>query len=114
MVIEKIGDRYKTTREIRLCGVTVAKGFDSDGASIPRCFRPLFVKEEYKYLIPAILHDYMYANQMGFFKANLYFYKAMRIYKVDRLTRTMFFMAVNLFGYYAYFIKHGLIKKYCK
>ena len=110
MVIEKVGDRYRTTREIHLCGVTIVKGFDSDGASIPRCFRPLFIQEEYKYLIPAILHDYMYSRQMGFFRANRYFYRAMRIYKVDRITRLAFYTAVTLFGHYAYFIKHGLLK----
>lgn len=107
MVLEKIGDRYKTTRELNLCGVTVAKGFDSDGASIPKCFNHLFVKEEYKYLIPAVLHDYMYAKQMGFFKSNWCFYKAMRIYKVKATIRMTFFIAVTLFGGYAY-MKHKL------
>ena len=112
MVVDKIGARYKTTRNLSLCGIIIPEGFDSDGASIPRCFRPVFIKDEYKYLIPAILHDYMYANQMGFFRANLYFYKAMRIYKVNPGTRVAFFIAVSLFGHYAYFIKHGLLKKY--
>lgn len=111
MVLEKSGDLYVTTRDIRLCGVTVAQGFSSDGASIPSCFRPLFVKDEYKYIIPAVLHDYMYANQMGFFKSNLCFYRAMKIYKVPRHTRVLFYMAVTLFGHYAYFIKHGIMKK---
>ncbi len=112
MVLEKNGDRYTTTQDIRLCGVTVVKGFSSDGASIPDCFRPLFIRDEYKYLIPAVLHDYMYANQMGFFKSNLCFYNAMKVYKVPKPTRISFYMAVTLFGHYAYFIKHGIIRKF--
>ena len=111
MILNKVGERYMTTQDFTLCGVTVTKGFDSDGASIPKWFKPAFEREEYKYLIPAILHDYMYANQMGFLRANWCFYKAMRIYKVDRLVRASFFAAVSLFGYYAYFIKHGILKK---
>ena len=111
MVVDKIGARYKVNRDLSLCGITIPEGFDSDGASIPKWFKPAFEREEYKYLIPAILHDYMYANQMGFLRANWYFYKAMRIYKVDRLVRASFFIAVSLFGYYAYFIKHGILKK---
>lgn len=112
MVVDKIGARYKTNRNLSLCGITIPEGFDSDGATIPKCFRRIFDKEEYKYLIPAILHDYMYANQMGFLRSNVCFYKAMRIYKVYPVTRIAFFSAVSLFGYYAYFIKHGLLKKY--
>ena len=77
----------------------------SDGASIPKIFKPLFQSEESKYSEPAILHDWLYYNKKGYFKSNCIFYKVMREYEVSKSTSILFFLAVTLFGWYRYYFK---------
>ena len=77
----------------------------SDGASIPKIFKPLFQSEESKYTEPSILHDWLYYNKIGYFKSNWIFYKTMREYNVSKSTSILFFLAVTLFGWYRYYFK---------
>ena len=85
--------------------VDIPKWFESDGASIPKIFKPLFQSEENKYTEPAKLHDWLYYNKIGYFKSNWIFYKAMREYKVSKFTSTLFFLAVTIFGWRRYYFK---------
>ena len=100
--IIKEGEVYIVTEDITVFDVTVPAGFKCDGASIPKTLKPIFKHEEDEYLIPAILHDYMYSQNMGFLKANNYFYRTMKLYKVNPVTRALFYSAVTTFGYSHY------------
>ena len=86
-----------------ICGIFVPDDFKSDGASIPRLLKPLFQSQESKYTKPAILHDWLYYNKCGYFYANRILYEAMKEYKVNWLTRILFWLAVTLFGWIRYY-----------
>ena len=107
-IISKVGRMFIVKQDIEVLGITIPKGFVSDGATIPQSLKPIFKEEEDKYLIPAILHDYMYYKQMGFIKSNIHFYRALKLYKVKPVVCELFFTAVSIFGF-KYYINRNKI-----
>lgn len=98
--------------------VTVPKGFVTDLASVPKAAWPLFPPEG-KYGAAAAVHDLLYQkkNAGGFYSntpcgflssvcgktlADRIFLAMMKEYDVDGLTYTLFFKAVDTFGWPSY------------
>lgn len=84
--------------------ITVYKGFDFDGASIPRFFWTLIGSPTTgRYTKPACLHDALYASKIFDKKTcdNL-FLEAMKAENVGFITRTLIYNAVRVGGFMAY------------
>ena len=97
VVVESLG--YK---------ITVKKGFDFDGASIPQALwsvygNPLSVK----FRIAALVHDALYASQkLPRELADAIFLDLMKQHEVGYLKRQTMYYAVRSVGWYAW-IKHA-------
>ena len=78
--------------------ITVPVGFVTDFASVPPKLRPIFPKIG-KYLFAAIVHDYLYWNQVcSKDEADEIFFLAMKESGVGGFTRHAFFQAVDKAG----------------
>ena len=79
----------------------VPKGFETDGASIPRIFWSIAgCPLKAKYVKAAILHDYLYSknSKISFHQANLAFYRNMRRAGIPKLKAKLMYKAVEIFG----------------
>lgn len=82
--------------------ITVPKGFESDGASIPLLYRGELPAWGARYGEAAIVHDYLYReHQPGIDKkrADLIFYEIMKYRRYHWWKARMMYTAVKLFGY---------------
>lgn len=85
-------------------GVTriIPKGFVTDLASVPRIFWSIFPPYGL-YLRAAVVHDYLYANQIGDRKwADDVFYALMEAYEVEGWRRNLMYAAVRVGGFAAW------------
>lgn len=84
--------------------ITVYKGFDFDGASIPRIFWTLIGSPTTgRYTKPACLHDALYASKLFSRKmCDDLFLEAMKAENVGCIIRTLIYNAVRLGGFIAY------------
>lgn len=89
---------YKYTTENLTLTIKVPKGFVTDFASIPS-FLFWLIKKDGPILIPAVLHDYLYAtNLLNKTVSDSLFFQLMETYKVSKLKRHLVFLAVLLLG----------------
>jgi hypothetical protein len=82
---------------------TVPKGFETDGASSPWWVKWKFPSIGEKYTTPSVFHDWWFNEKIGFRKANRRYYRAMRVWGVDKETAKLFYKAVSLFGWAHYY-----------
>lgn len=89
--------------------VKIPKGFKTDFASIPRFFYSIITPIG-KHTLPAILHDYLYANgakiDISRKEADKIFYNAMLECSVNKCTAWIMWASVRAFGFTSY--KKGL------
>ena len=87
--------------------IKVPKGFETDGASIPRIFQSLLPIWD-KYSRAAIIHDYLYYGLKTFNphkegltrkQADYVFLEAMKVSKVNFITRYCLWTFVRIFGW---------------
>lgn len=82
--------------------IIVPKGFQSDGASIPKCFEKIFPRFELKYLKAAVVHDFLYSryNDLGINKqlADEIFLYILKQQGVPKIKRELMYAAVKVFG----------------
>ena len=80
--------------------VTVKKGFDFDGASIPRILWSVVGSPmEGNYVPGAVIHDGLYASQkVSKTEADNIFLDLMKQSKVGYIKRTSMYLAVKMFG----------------
>lgn len=82
--------------------IDVPVGFLTDFASIPRILWWLFPKWG-RYGNAAVIHDFCYWEQRrSRRRSDEIFLEAMGVLRVERLTRTILFWAVRLFGWWAW------------
>ncbi len=81
--------------------IYIKKGFDFDGASIPRIFWSIIGNPiSGKFNIAALVHDALYASQFIDRKiCDEIFLNLMKVYNVSYLKRYSMFNAVRLFGF---------------
>jgi hypothetical protein len=83
---------------------TIPEGFITDGASIPDIFWGFpfyFTPFQGKTLPAAVVHDYFYSNKIPDKKlADWCFLQLLKKYKVGYFKRSMYYLAVHLFGRY--------------
>jgi hypothetical protein len=81
--------------------ITVPAGFETDLASIPRIFRPIFTGHG-KSRKPAALHDYLYHVRLDRKEADQIFYDALLAVGMNRLGAWTMYRAVRAGGWVAY------------
>lgn len=89
----------------------VRAGYKTDGASIPRIFWWFSNPFSSDTLPAAIVHDALY--QTEFFprsQADSIFYNIMKLNKVNLFKRTLYYLAVRLFGWIVW-LNHNRIRK---
>lgn len=104
LIVEKISNRlWKTYQRFDWIDenhyIIVPEGFITDFASVPRPFW-IFLPPDGIYTQSAVLHDYLYNKKMFPRKeCDRLFLEAMKALNVAKMTRTLMFWAVRLFGY---------------
>jgi len=93
--------------------ITVPKGFQSDGASIPKMFWFISHPLDRDSLPGSIVHDYFYRkgvdeNIENRKEADLIFKKLLKENGTDFLKRNLFYWAVRIFGGKYYKVIEGL------
>ncbi len=82
--------------------IIIPKGFITDLASIPRIFWAIDAPNDTESIAPAILHDYMYAEDSGLdysrHDADRIFYYALLSNGASRLTAFKYWLGVRVFG----------------
>lgn len=83
--------------------IIVPEGFRTDLASIPRLFRNLpFLDPDGVSRRPAVLHDYLYSQQVARASADYKLFKALREEGASYATAWTFWAAVRCFGWHPY------------
>lgn len=96
----------------------IPKGFQTDFATIPRIFWPLLAPSDDTILVPSIIHDYLYENEVvcGYFvengklnnkncltisrvQADLILREKMKSFGAGIIKRNLVFMSVRVFGW---------------
>lgn len=82
--------------------MTIPKGFETDGASVPRLFW-WFASPSGDLFEAAIIHDYMYKYAIKTKQqADHMFKRAAKHYQANKLRRNLAYVMVKLFGKGAY------------
>jgi len=102
IIPNKIGGRvlYLFVEEYKdqASGITIPKGFITDGASTLRVMWGLFPPID-RYFIEACLHDYALDEGWGWAKANRIFNESMKLGGIQPIRRKSMYMAVSVYGY---------------
>ena len=86
------------TDVLRDRNIIIAKGFESDGASVPRCFWFMFPPSG-QYLGAAIVHDWLVENKICSSRDSAkIFNEAMKDLNVPSAIRRPMYWAVRVFG----------------
>ncbi|EAH9843942.1 DUF1353 domain-containing protein [Campylobacter upsaliensis] len=114
-VVVKPYDRYKfevwedfnyqiELKENEFISGVVPKGYTTDGASIPRIFWSLYPPYKSEYFSACVLHDYLCSRAMhetsikeAYKRADLAFYKHLRLLNVNFATCFIFYHWVDKF-----------------
>ena len=81
----------------------IPKGTTTDFASVPRILWWLFPPYDRNYLVPSIVHDFLYWTQIRDRKtADKLFYKLMLKYGTPKWKAKLFYWSVRLFGWIAW------------
>ena len=102
--LEKIDkNKYRTLSLISYNTIVVPKGFETDGASIPKLLRIVGTPFTGNYTRAAIVHDWLYSTHiMSKDEADTIFYNCMLEDGVSSLKAKSMYYSVKWFGYNAY------------
>ena len=91
-------NRWKLTKDWSIYGYTVPKGFEFNGASVPKSLQWI-VSPDGVLLVPSILHDYMYINAIDTkAKADYLFFKLCLKSKVNLPLSLIAYLGVSIVG----------------
>ncbi len=88
--------RYRLCADLKLAGVTVPRGFVTDGATVPRAFWWLFPPAG-RYFLAAAVHDYLLEYEGNWREANRKFKDALLEQGVSRWVTYTMFSAVQVY-----------------
>lgn len=95
---------YELLEDECIHGHNIPKGFISDGATVPRCFWPIFPPVG-KYFRAALVHDYYLIKGMGWTYANDAFINVLRFDGVSRTRTFLLYTSVWLWSKYKIYFK---------
>lgn len=90
---------YRLTSDLTIAGQWVPAGFESDGATVPRWFWPIYPPVD-TYMPAAILHDWLLVNDAGWRVANSAFKQAMKELGVPGWRSKPMIAAARLYGWW--------------
>src|SRR5690606_33624367 len=84
--------------------LTIPRGFITDLASIPRFLWSFYSPTEVATVLPAVIHDYLYAcvSEYNRLEADNIFYYALRENGVSKIKALKYYYAVRFFGWAHY------------
>lgn len=115
VAVEPTKDGYVLMQDITLAGVTVPKGFKTNGADIPRVFWSLFPPFKPHYLPAIIVHDFLcdtavtHADHVAADKKLL---EAMKLLLATTFARYSYYYGCRLYHYLKYGLKEKAIECY--
>lgn len=96
-------NRYRLLEQLCLLGFVVPKGFETDGATVPRLFWPIFPPVG-QYFPAAVLHDYLLLERerlkLSRRQADDRFAKALKVLGVSPWRRRLMCGAVRLWTWW--------------
>ena len=87
---------YLLLEDFEFSGVTVPKGFITDGATIPRIFWPI-LPPVHRYFPAAVVHDYL-LTQVSRDEADAKFNNCLKELNISTFRRLVMYGAVRLFA----------------
>jgi len=80
--------------------IKIPNGFTTNLASVPRILWNIFPPQEYVFIEPAILHDYLYTCHKGYTRerADEILYSFLLYNQVPKFTARLFYLGVRAFG----------------
>ena len=103
-------NRYELTRDFEILGITIPKGYKTNGANIPRIFYIFYPPFIPKYLKAIVLHDYLCdlsdqtlpndkfkSKSEGFKFADLKLKEALKECNADAFTQNLFYICVRIY-----------------
>ena len=99
----EVSEEWVVVEGLTYMGVSVHRGFVTDGASIPRWLKPIF-RTGGKLFTPAVLHDLLYRtiNKFSREEADKFFLEAMLFNKVPKKKAYWIYSGVRTFGWRAW------------
>lgn len=94
-------DTYEVLEEFKYKGVTVPKGYITNGADVPRIFWSFFPPNRPAYLPAVIIHDYL-CELKQFKKADDYFELALKDLEVNKVSIVCMVSGVRSYHYVRY------------
>lgn len=88
--------------------VIVPRGFLTDFASFPRILRSFFNPYDPRWILPAILHDYLWSiatTLKEYQTANDIFHEAMEVCKTPPFLQNVMYLTVSATKYFYYLLK---------
>jgi len=99
---DKMGNVFRLCEVVRYKKLTVPRGFESDGASVPRLlWGTVFPPLDQRALYAAVIHDYIYRthppkwNRKG---ADIVFFRLLRADNIPYIRAKLAYIGVRLFG----------------
>nr|DAT37717.1 MAG TPA: Protein of unknown function (DUF1353) [Caudoviricetes sp.] len=99
--------QFEVAEDYTFENITIPKGYQTNGANIPRIFWSLFPPNSPEYLSAALIHDYMYDLAMGtydnplgitFKYADKKFYENLLELNVPKWKAWLFYKSVRLYS----------------
>jgi len=95
---------WEVIESITYKGISIPRGFLTDGASVPKYLRNFFPHGGRKFA-PAVVHDYLYRTKDHKFsreESDLIFLDAMEYNGVGKTEAKLLYLAVNYFGFFTW------------
>lgn len=92
-----------TNKDNSITNIKLPSNFYSNGANIPYFLQKIFPPVGKNYESAAFYHDFLYSKRSKYskfsrLKCDIIFYKIMKLSGVNIFIRSMFFLAVRIFG----------------
>ncbi len=96
----RINHRYEVVEPFTTCGVTVPKGYITNGADIPRLFWVFFPPNDSTTMPAVVVHDYLCylaSTKTGYTLADTKFKDVCIEFKVPKFRRVIYYTAISLY-----------------
>jgi len=98
------GDKYKLLEDFQYKTILVPKGYETNGANIPRLFWAIYPPNKSDFLPAVIIHDYL-CDKEEYKKADDLFEECLKELGVKKFDRTVLVKSVRLYHRVKYKIK---------
>lgn len=93
-------DRFELAHRYKYGALNIPKGFQTNGANIPRIFWSIFPPNSPEYISAALVHDYLCdkaKNKQDYKEADEIFYAMLKALEVARWKAKLFYLACRAY-----------------